>query len=98
MGKVRVSNVGDVGRIVTPERRDVQVAMVRLLEMTGPGVVRDGVRDTAATEQGPARAIAAGAATVPELLRPLDGQTGQTRRQVDRLQDLGIALGRGSAF
>jgi hypothetical protein len=71
--------------------------------MTGPGVSpEDGVtRYIRDRTQGPACAIAAGAATVyRNYCVPLDGQTSQTRdRQLDCLQDLGMRLGnQGSAL
>jgi len=107
-GTIRVSNVvGDVGSMHRdPENRHAmfQVAsQFNLLEMTGPGVSpEDGVtRYISDRTQGPACAIAAGAATVyRNYCVPLEGQTGQTRdRQVDCLRDLGIGLGnQGSAL
>ena len=70
-----------------------------LLEMTGPGVSpEDGVtRYITDRTQGPACAIAAGAATVyRNYCVPFDGGTGQTRgRQIDCLRDLGMGLGNG---
>lgn len=67
-----------------------------LLEMTGPSVTpEDGVaRYASDPTQGPACAIAAGAATIyRNYLVPVGGQIGQTRgRQLDALADLGEAL------
>jgi hypothetical protein len=101
-GKVRVSNVaGDVGAMHrVPENKHAmfQVAsQFNLLEMSGPDVgPEDGVtRYRSDRTQGPACAMAAGAATVyRNYCVPLDGHTGQTRdRQLDCLRDLGVALG-----
>ena len=69
-----------------------------LLEMVGPDVSpEDGVARYAFDRtQGPACAIAAGAATIFRnyLVRFPDGTIGQTReRQIDCLRDLGQALG-----
>ena len=68
-----------------------------LLEMTGPHVTpEDGVtRYVHDRTQGPACAVAAGAATIyRNYLVPVDGEAGQTRhRQVDCLRDMGAALG-----
>lgn len=68
-----------------------------LLEMTSYGVTpEDGVTRYAMDRtQGPACAIAAGAATIyRNYLVPMGGQTGQTSgRQIDCLKDLGEALG-----
>lgn len=67
-----------------------------LLEMTGPSVTpEDGVtRYSGDHTQGPACAIAAGAATMyRNYFAPVDGQAGQTReRQIDALAPLGAAL------
>jgi hypothetical protein len=67
-----------------------------LLEMTGPNVTpEDGVtRYSHDHTQGPACAIAAGAATIyRNYFAPVDGQNGQTReRQLDALAPLGAAL------
>jgi len=69
-----------------------------LLEMVHQGVTpEDGVtRYQADRTQGPACAIAAGAATVyRNYFVPVGGQIGQTReRQLDALADLGAALSR----
>lgn len=69
-----------------------------LLEMVSPEVTpEDGVtRYQSDSTQGPACAIAAGAATIyRSYLVPVDGQIGQTRdRQLDGLTDLGAALAR----
>ena len=68
-----------------------------LLEMTGPAVSpEDGVtRYQHDRTQGPACAIAAGAATIyRNYFAPVDGRDGQTAdRQFDGLADLGEALG-----
>jgi hypothetical protein len=67
-----------------------------LLEMTGPSVTpEDGVtRYSSDHTQGPACAIAAGAATIyRNYFAPVDGQSGQTRaRQLDALAGVGNAL------
>lgn len=67
-----------------------------LLEMTGPSVCpEDGVaRYASDPTQGPACAIAAGAATIyRNYLVPVGDQVGQSReRQLDALADLGEAL------
>jgi hypothetical protein len=71
-----------------------------LLEMAGPDrTPEDGVtcyQDD--RTQGPACAIAAGAATIyRNYLAPVGGGTGQTReRQIDCLADIGQALGNGA--
>ena len=101
-GTLRVSNVvGDVGLLHRdPANRHAlfQVAsQFNLLEMTGPEVTpEDGVTRYAFDRtQGPACAIAAGAATIyRNYFAPVDGQVGQTQdRQIDCLRDLGAALG-----
>ena len=101
-GALRVSNVvGDVGRLHRdPANRHAlfQVAsQFNLLEMTGPDVTpEDGVTRYAFDRtQGPACAIAAGAATIyRNYFAPVGGHTGQTRdRQIDCLRDVGAALG-----
>jgi hypothetical protein len=100
-GDLRVSNVvGDVGRLHRePANRHAlfQVAsQFNLLEMTGPDVTPEhGVTRYAFDRtQGPACAIAAGAATIyRNYFAPVDGHVGQTRdRQIDCLRDLGAAL------
>lgn len=67
-----------------------------LLEMTGPNVTpEDGVTGYAHDHtQGPACAIAAGAATIyRNYFASVDGVPGQTRdRQIDCLRDVGAAL------
>src|SRR3954451_7089926 len=67
-----------------------------LLEMTGPSVTpEDGVtRYSSDHTQGPACAVAAGAATIyRNYFAPVDGDYGQTaERQFDGLADLGVAL------
>jgi hypothetical protein len=67
-----------------------------LLEMTGPDVTPEhGVTRYAFDRtQGPACAIAAGAATIyRNYCAPVDGHVGQTQdRQIDCLRDLGAAL------
>jgi hypothetical protein len=101
-GKLQVSCVsGDVRKMhhdVANENALFQVAsQFNLLEMTGPGVTpEDGVtRYTDDPTQGPACAIAAGAATIyRNYFAAVEGQSGQTaNRQIDCLTDLGIALG-----
>jgi hypothetical protein len=67
-----------------------------LLEMTGPSVTpEDGVtRYSNDHTQGPACAIAAGAATIyRDYFAPVDGEVGQTRdRQIDALAGVGKGL------
>ncbi len=67
-----------------------------LLEMIGPGITpEDGVtRYAVDPTQGPACAVAAGAATIfRNYFAPVDGQIGQTKeRQLDGLADLGAML------
>jgi hypothetical protein len=67
-----------------------------LLEMTGPGITpEDGVTRYAGDHtQGPACAIAAGAATIyRNYFAPVGGESGQTRElQLDALADVGEAL------
>src|SRR4051794_39583336 len=67
-----------------------------LLEMTGPSVTpEDGVtRYSSDHTQGPACAVAAGAATIyRNYFAPVDGEYGQTRnRQIDGLAAVGTAL------
>lgn len=101
-GTLSVSNIsGDVRRMhANPAHRHAlfQVAsQFNLLEMTGPDVTPEqGVTRYAHDRtQGPACALAAGAATVyRNYLAPTEGGTGQTRdRQIDCLRDVGVALG-----
>jgi hypothetical protein len=67
-----------------------------LLEMTGPNVTPEqGVtRYAGDATQGPACAMAAGAATIyRNYFAPVDGESGQTReRQIDALSPMGEAL------
>jgi hypothetical protein len=108
-GRLRVSSVvADVSALHRdPAHRHAlfQVAsQFNLLEMTGPHVApEDGVTRYAHDRtQGPACAIAAGAATIyRNYFVPVDGEVGQTRhRQIDCLRDIGDALGndRGSLW
>jgi hypothetical protein len=101
-GRMRVTNVtGDVRRLHrSPEHAGAlfQVAsQFNLLEMVGPSVTPEqGVaRYENDPTQGPACAIAAGAATIyRNYFAPVGGQIGQTRfRQLDGLADVGRALG-----
>ena len=104
-GKLAVSNVsGDVreihrGRAAANALFQV-ASQFNLLEMTGPSVSpEDGVTRYAQDHtQGPACAIAAGAATIyRNYFAPVDGEMGQTRdRQIDCLRDVGNSLGNGS--
>lgn len=103
-GKLLVSNVTrDVRKLHTDPASAhalFQVAsQFNLLEMTGPSVApEDGVtRYEHDHTQGPACAIAAGAATLyRHYFAEVDGGTGQTRdRQIDCLRDVGAALGNG---
>ena len=98
---LRFSNVvGDVRQLhQSPEYAGAlfQVAsQFNLLEMVGPGVTpEDGVTRYAHDRtQGPACAIAAGAATIyRNYFTPVAGEIGQTsRRQLDGLADLGATL------
>jgi hypothetical protein len=101
-GTLRVSCVtGDVRamhRDPVNENSLFQVAsQFNLLEMTDPGIApEDGVtRYDHDHTQGPACAIAAGAATIyRNYFANVDGHPGQTReRQIDCLRDLGEAIG-----
>lgn len=103
-GPLRVSHVsGDVTDLHRDPRHHhatFQVAsQFNLLEMTGPEVTpEDGVTRYAFDyTQGPACAIAAGAATIyRNYFAPVDGHVGQTSaRQIDCLRDLGHVLHRG---
>jgi hypothetical protein len=103
-GTLEVSNVsGDVRSMHRqPANRNAmfQVAsQFNLLEMAGPHISpEDGVtRYIDDRTQGPACAIATGAATLyRNYFVPVDGRAGQTRdRQIDCLKDLGDALGNG---
>lgn len=100
-GSLRVSNVcGDVRRMHHEHVHDgalFQVAsQFNALEMVGPQVSpEDGVtRYEADHTQGPACAVAAGAATIyRNYFVTVDGEPGQTAtRQLDGLQDLGEVL------
>ena len=100
-GSLRLSNtVGDVGQMHRdPANRGAlfQVAsQFNLLEMVGPHVTpEDGVTRYAHDHtQGPACAIAAGAATIyRNYFAPVDGGIGQTAsRQIDCLAGIGDAL------
>lgn len=101
-GRLKASVVtGDVRQMhQSPENTGAlfQVAsQFNLLEMTGPEVSpEDGVtRYQHDPTQGPACAIAAGAATIyRNYFAPLGGSVGQTRdRQLNGLADLGATLG-----
>jgi hypothetical protein len=101
-GRLTISSVvGDVRRMHSdPDNHNAlfQVAsQFNLLEMTGPDVTpEDGVtRYVHDRTQGPACALAAGAATVyRNYFAPVAGRAGQTRdRQIDCLRDLGVELG-----
>jgi hypothetical protein len=100
-GRLKVRNLaGDVRRLhadVEFERALFQVAsQFNLLEMTGPSVTpEDGVtRYQYDRTQGPACAMAAGAATIyRNYFVPVGGSIGQTaERQIDALADLHDAL------
>jgi hypothetical protein len=100
-GRLKVRNLaGDVRRLhanVEFEHALFQVAsQFNLLEMTGPSVTpEDGVtRYQSDRTQGPACAIAAGAATVyRNYFAPVGDSIGQTsRHQIDALSDLRDAL------
>ena len=95
--RIVTADVGDL--LASPEYAGAlfQVAsQFNLLEMIGPHVTPEhGVtRYEDDRTQGPACAIAAGAATIyRNYFVPLDGQTGQSAaRQIDTLADLGAAL------
>ena len=101
-GRFRVANFAGDARIMHSDSANenalFQVAsQFNLLEMTGPNVTpEDGVsRYSLDPTQGPACAIAAGAATIyRNYFAKVHGHTGQTReRQIDCLADLGSALG-----
>ena len=101
-GRMRVSSVvGDAAALHRDPANHgalFQVAsQFNLLEMTGPHVTpEDGVTRYAHDRtQGPACAVAAGAATIyRNYCVPVNGEAGQTRhRQVDCLHDMGVALG-----
>jgi hypothetical protein len=101
-GRLKATNVtGDVRRLHrAPEYGGAlfQVAsQFNLLEMIGPNVTPEqGVtRYESDPTQGPACAIAAGAATIyRNYFAPVGEQIGQTRvRQLDGLADVGAALG-----
>lgn len=100
-GKLKVRNVsGDVRKM--HQAPDLEGALFQvasqfnLLEMTGPEVTPEaGVSRYAYDRtQGPACAIAAGAATIfRNYFAPVDGAEGQTAaRQLDGLADVGAAL------
>jgi hypothetical protein len=100
-GRLKVQTVvGDVRRLhaeTAYKRALFQVAsQFNLLEMTGPGVTpEDGVTGYQYDgTQGPACAMAAGAATIyRNYFAPVGGGTGQTAdRQIDALADLRVAL------
>ncbi len=108
-GRLRVSNVsGDVRRMHHEPTHDgalFQVAsQFNALEMVGPSVCpEDGVtRYVEDRTQGPACAVAAGAATIyRNYFVPVEGEQGQTgqtaTRQLDGLKDLGAALDNSDA-
>ncbi len=95
--------VGDVGALHRDPESDgalFQVAsQFNLLEMVGPAVrPEQGVGGYEFDHtQGPACAIACGAATIyRNYFAPVDGGPGQSAgRQIDCLRDLGVALGNG---
>jgi hypothetical protein len=102
-GRLKVSVVtGDVRQMhQSPKNAGAlfQVAsQFNLLEMVGPTVTPEGgvTRYIGDDTQGPACAIAAGAATIyRNYFAPVDGRVGQTAEcQLDGLADLGEALGR----
>ena len=103
-GRIKTSVVtGDV-RLMHQSRENAgalfQVAsQFNLLEMVSPNVTpEDGVtRYQSDRTQGPACAIAAGAATIyRNYFAPIEGGHGQTgKRQLDALADLGVALSSG---
>lgn len=108
LGELRVTHeaIGDVLELhALPENQGAlfQVAsQLNCLEFVGPTVVpEDGVTGYAFDPtQGPACALAAGAATVyRNYLVPMGEQVGQTRdRQLDDLSDLASLLGAPGAY
>lgn len=101
-GRLRVStitaDVADLHRDPHHRHALFQVAsQFNLLEMTGPDITPEHGVTRYATDhtQGPACAIAAGAAAIyRNYFVPVDGHAGQTAtRQVDCLRDIGDALG-----
>jgi hypothetical protein len=107
IGRLRVSEIaGDAGELHgrgENARGLFQVAsQFNLLEMTGPGISPEvGVTGYAHDHtQGPACAIAAGAATIyRNYFAPVAGATGQRAdRQIDTLADLGVALAAGTGL
>jgi hypothetical protein len=101
-GNVSIANIsGDIRTLhADPANANAtfQVAsQFNLLEMTGPDVTPEhGVtRYQHDPTQGPACAMAAGAATIyRNYFVPIQGGPGQTQhRQIDCLQDIGMALG-----
>jgi hypothetical protein len=101
-GRIKTSVVtGDVGHMhQSPENTGAQfqvASQFNLLEMVSPDVTPEhGVtRYKSDLTQGPACAIAAGAATIyRNYFAPIEGGRGQTaNRQLDGLADLGAALG-----
>jgi len=104
-GRLRISNISADVRSLhrRPAHRGALfhvASQFNLLEMVGPEVrPEDGVtRYVNDHTQGPACALAAGAATVyRNYFVPVAGQIGQTRdRQIDCLRDLGAELGNES--
>lgn len=104
-GQLKVSCVsGDVRKMhhdVANENALFQVAsQFNLLEMTGPNVTPENGVTLYGDDptQGPACAIAAGAATIyRNYFAEVKGQSGQTvNRQIDCLSDLGAAFGNGN--
>ena len=97
--------VADVQRVHVGSRHDPALFQVasqfNLLEMVGPSVTPEqGVgRYEGDPTQGPACAIACGAATIyRNYFVPLDGLIGQTHeRQIDCLADIGDFLGNDSS-
>ncbi len=93
-----VANVQDLHKETHNENSIFQVAsQFNLLEMVGPGVIPEagvGIYEKDFT-QGPACAVAAGAATIyRNYFVEIDGEIGQTAgRQIDTLNDLGELLG-----
>ena len=106
-GHLKVTNLsGDIRRLHQEKQYAgalIQVAsQFNLLEMTSPEVCpEDGVtRYQLDRTQGPACAIAAGAATIyRNYFAPVEGQIGQTRdRQLDGLADLSAALSQATGL
>jgi hypothetical protein len=97
---IAVGDVGVMHREPANHGALFQVAsQFNLLEMTSPGITPEAgvTRYASDRTQGPACAVAAGAATIyRNYFADVDGSIGQTsERQIDCLRDVGDALGNG---